>query len=323
MIKNILLYLALLCIVFVFNVFYYAWFSWILLLMVLCIPLVSLTVSLPFMIKSAVSGIIVFANDGINLNDDFYVGVAGRNKPISFCPQLRIRLNVQNKFANTKSKVKLCYGGSLKKPFYKKLNKHAKHCGVIEVNAKYCKIYDLMGIFFIPVKINCKLECAVYPVAKKPAILPDCNKIAVIGYKPKSGGGFSDYYELRQYQSGDSLKNIHWKLSSKYDDLIVREPSVPIYKQFAVKLELTEDCNDNDSIISRFIYTCRYITKNDSVCYVYTSRNSELSAISNDDELLEYIRTLYKNTPYNNCTLNFNDIMVYSLFANGEEVFES
>ena len=230
---------------------------------------------------------------------------------------------MQNKFANTKSKVKLCYGGSLKKPFYKKLNKHSNHCGVIEASSKYCKIYDLMGLFFIPVKINCKLECAVYPVAEKPAILPDCDKITIMGYKPKSGGGFSDYYELRQYQSGDSLKNIHWKLSSKYDDLIVREPSVPIYKQFAVKLELTEDCNENDSIIARFVYACRHIIQNGSVCYAYSSRNSELSAISNDGELQEYIKTLYKNTSYNNCTLSSDDIIVYSLFANGKEVLES
>lgn len=323
MIKNILLYIALLCIAFIFNVFYYAWFSWFLLVLILCIPLISLAVSLPFMIKSAISGIIVFANDSINVNEDFYIGIAGKNSPIAFCPQLRIKLNVQNKFANTSSKIKLCYGGSLNKPFYKKLNKHAKHCGVIEANAKYGKIYDLMGIFFIPVKINCNIECVVYPVAKKPDILPDCNKIAVMGYKPKSGGGFSDYYELRQYQSGDCLKNIHWKLSSKYDSLIVREPSVPIYKQFAVKLELTEDCNDNDSIVARFMYTCRYINKNGSVCYTYTARNTEITAIESDAQLKEYIRALYKNESYNTCTLKSNEIMVYSLFANGEEVFES
>lgn len=323
MIRNILIYIVLLCIVFVFNIFYYEWFSWFLLLLTLCIPFVSLIISLPFMISNAMNGIIVFTNDKININDDFYIGIAGRKNPTIFCPQLKIKLKAKNKFANTEQKIRIAYGGSLKKPFYKKMNKLSCHCGVIEADAKYCKIYDLMGIFFIPVRINCNIKCTVMPVSKKPDKLPDCDKITILGYKPKSGGGFSDFYELRQYQNGDSLKNIHWKLSSKYDDLIVREPSVPIYKQFAVKIELTSDCSDNDSILARFAYVCRYINKNGSVCYVYSADSSKISAISNDCELSEYIKALYQNVAYKAVNVNTSEIMIYSVSAQGEEVSET
>ena len=56
MIKNILIYIAVLAISFSFAVFYYAWFSNFLLIVVLCLPVLSLLCSLPFMIYSAVKG---------------------------------------------------------------------------------------------------------------------------------------------------------------------------------------------------------------------------------------------------------------------------
>lgn len=31
-------------------------------------------------------------------------------------------------------------------------------------------------------------------------------------------------YELREYRDGDTLKQVHWKLSAKLDRLMVREP---------------------------------------------------------------------------------------------------
>ena len=68
----------------------------------------------------------------------------------------------------------------------------------------------------------------------KPALLPDSDSSVIVGYKAKPGGGFYDFYELRQYQSGDSLKNIHWKLSSKQDELIVREPCEPIFNKLII-----------------------------------------------------------------------------------------
>jgi len=42
--------------------------------------------------------------------------------------------------------------------------------------------------------------------------------------KPKHGGGYAEEHELREYRPGDMVNSIHWKLSSKTDKVIVREP---------------------------------------------------------------------------------------------------
>ena len=63
MIRNIIIYLCLLTGTFLFSIFYYAWFSWFLFLTVVSIPIISLLLSLPFMIRSVRSDIEIFAKE--------------------------------------------------------------------------------------------------------------------------------------------------------------------------------------------------------------------------------------------------------------------
>ena len=45
--------------------------------------------------------------------------------------------------------------------------------------------------------------------------------------KPKYGGGFAEDHDLRPYRPGDTVNSIHWKLTSKMDEPIVREALIP------------------------------------------------------------------------------------------------
>lgn len=318
MIINILIYLALLTGVFAFNIFYYGWFSWFLLLVVIGIPVLSLVFSLPFMINTAVKGIAVFSKDKIKIGEDFYLGVCGKKHPVAFIPQMKINLKINNRFAKTNKKFSLVYGGKLDKPYFKKLNSFSRHCGIIEADAKYCKVYDLLGIFFIPIKIDCHLSCCVMPERKKPEKLFANEIFSVIGYKPKSGCGYSDSYDLRAYQSGDRLKNIHWKLSAKLDDVIVKDPTEPIFKQLITKAVFSDKPDENDDILARLNYMCRYILKINSVCYCSTD-NLSASVINNTYELESYFSSMFCGDSYNRCAIDKNCI-VYSVLPHSEEV---
>ena len=44
---------------------------------------------------------------------------------------------------------------------------------------------------------------------------------------PRPGGGPGEDYDLRDYRPGDPLRSVHWKLSSKRDELVVRETLEP------------------------------------------------------------------------------------------------
>ena len=122
MIKNIAVWFLLLFSAFVFNIFYYGWFSWFLLVLTVAIPFVSLIVSLPFMISSAVNSILVFTHESVKIGDDFYIGVTGKKGKTIFCPRIKIKLIIKNDFCGQNEKQKILYSGTLKKPFYKKYN---------------------------------------------------------------------------------------------------------------------------------------------------------------------------------------------------------
>ena len=47
-------------------------------------------------------------------------------------------------------------------------------------------------------------------------------------YDDKTGGDdVSEVFQIRSFQPGDKIQNIHWKLSAKEDELMVRENSLP------------------------------------------------------------------------------------------------
>ena len=95
---------------------------------------------------------------------------------------------------------------------------------------------DFFG--FIPYKIrgftSSEAKCTVLPDTFDMKVIFD-NIPAEIddseSYSPdKKGNDCSETFQLREYIPGDSIKQIHWKLSEKLDKVIVREASLPVQK---------------------------------------------------------------------------------------------
>lgn len=71
----------------------------------------------------------------------------------------------------------------------------------------------------------------VYPTIDEIDVTTDrASRMALTGLvfdKYRKGQDLSEVFELRDYHDGDSLKAVHWKLSARTDDLMVREASHP------------------------------------------------------------------------------------------------
>ena len=46
--------------------------------------------------------------------------------------------------------------------------------------------------------------------------------------KERGGDDPSEVFKIRDYQPGDKLRSIHWKLTAKTDEMMVREQSLPL-----------------------------------------------------------------------------------------------
>ncbi len=67
---------------------------------------------------------------------------------------------------------------------------------------------------------------------------------------PRKGKDVGEVYDLREYQPGDSMRTIHWKMSAKLDELIVKENGDTLYTESFVLLDLGR-CMDSGEPIER------------------------------------------------------------------------
>ena len=122
------------------------------------------------------------------------------------------------------------------------------HAGKLQLQIETIAVADLFGLFrFRPrgreeqIKAVQKLSCLMLPQAAMPPQLPDIvwkyDQNSDIYAEDRSGLDQSQTYELRDYRSGDSLRSIHWKLSSRSDNWIVREGSWPVGQKLLLLLE--------------------------------------------------------------------------------------
>ena len=56
----------------------------------------------------------------------------------------------------------------------------------------------------------------------------------------------SEQYEIRTYRPGDALRSVHWKLTAKVDDILVRESVEPQCSVLAIALERVRDPDASD-----------------------------------------------------------------------------
>ena len=139
------------------------------------------------------------------------------------------------------------------------------HCGRIQMTAERCRLYDPFGIIGIRLKETAVAAMTVQPkgFVQSVYVTPDanCPDDSENYSQERSGYDLSEVYALRDYYPGDSLRQIHWKLSGKLDKLVIREPSLPVRWSVLVFWERTQNATpeETDAQADVVITTCRSI----------------------------------------------------------------
>ncbi len=102
----------------------------------------------------------------------------------------------------------------------------AEQVGVVEVVIRGIVLEDWLGCHSITKKVEEKDELYVIPEGicqeRVDANAYETGMEEVEESKLK-GNDFSDVSQVREYIPGDAMKNIHWKLSAKKDEMMVKE----------------------------------------------------------------------------------------------------
>ena len=120
-----------------------------------------------------------------------------------------------------------------------------QHCACLEICPNQLVITDYLGI----VQRRCRVDetekhlLFVLPEnIKNGDLLPEGQGtlLADDGDDARKGHTAIDVAEIRLYQLGDPIKLVHWKLSARLDELLVREMSDPAENMLRVYLNLQE-----------------------------------------------------------------------------------
>lgn len=105
-------------------------------------------------------------------------------------------------------------------------------CGCIRFCFSDWKCQDFFRVFSLKRKADTCAYTVVMPERQKGELSLftregfDMESFRYSGSRPGDDPG--ETYDIREYRSGDSIRQIHWKLSGKLDDIMIREKSFPV-----------------------------------------------------------------------------------------------
>ncbi|MBO5104199.1 MAG: DUF58 domain-containing protein [Ruminococcus sp.] len=230
MILTKILFLILIVVCIFFYILYVWNFSLILLIIFVTLPAVMFVTTLiaKYMIKADFA----VQNKTTPKNSSFPVQLCVSNKSIFPIGKAEVHIEYYNIFNNQINEFELLFPVQARNTQRITFQLSSKYCGILKIRSAYIDIYDPLRIFRFRTGKNIQTEIAVMPE------IHDVN--GAISYTDReseessvfsentAGDDPSEIFDLRDYIIGDKLNRIHWKLSSKKDELIVKEYSMPV-----------------------------------------------------------------------------------------------
>lgn len=241
MIRTKLLYAALLIGLAIFYVLYIDSFAWILLLCALILPILLLgtLVWLRFAASAELHCTMRTCQENVAIPIQL---ITESRCPLPF-PRTDAIISVHHSLGQTTEKMRLSLPLQPSNTTVTTFYLRGDYCG--EITAKLEKLYvkDVLHLFRVKLPCRCR-EVSVI-------ILPECCDLPIelsappidapesAEYDTVPGDDPSEILDIREYRQGDAVSRIHWKLSSKFDTLFMKEFSRPISREILLCLDYT------------------------------------------------------------------------------------
>lgn len=221
-----------------------AWLTGIALAVILGLPILSLLLSLPGILSFRME---IQGPGKLTMGEEGELWLLGTS-PYPMMP-FRGRLQMQH------------LGSGKILPYYPETGIPTAHCGAYRVTAEKTWVCDYLGLFAFPARRKEDKRVIVRPKALPVKDMPDLNQFVPKVWKPKFGGGYGENHELRLYRPGDSLNQVHWKLSAKTGKLTIREPMEPLRGQLLLTMTLHGTPEELDRKFGRLRWLGTYLVR--------------------------------------------------------------
>ncbi len=240
-------YLTALIVALAFYISYGEWFSFILLLWVAGLPWLSLILSLPAI---ATFRLDPEAPEFVSRREKAEAVLIGSSRfPL---PPFKGKL-----------RLKSCQTGAVSR-YRPEQGLPTMHCGGITVTVKRPRVCDYLGLFAFPTRTQGGKTVLIRPEPIPVPETPELKDMQPRAWKPKPGGGFAENHELRDYRPGDSLNQVHWKLTAKTGVMTIREPMEPQRDLMLVTMDFAGEAEELDQKMGQLQWLGEYLLEQEA-----------------------------------------------------------
>ena len=154
------------------------------------------------------------------------------------------KVRYENPFSGDKGKMKIRFSVDTGKKRDRRIPVVMDNCGNVSITVEKVRIYDYLNIFAWTIGKHFETQdVLVLPPTKEMYLGKDkwYNETSADSDRfstYKKGDDPSEIFDIREYADGDKIQRIHWKLSSKTGDLMVKEGSLPLMKEIHIFIDL-------------------------------------------------------------------------------------
>lgn len=259
MLRNIIKYLIALAAVGLLSILYNTYYMGMIFLSLAAVPflLFALLSYLYGKLKVELVSVIHVAKKG----DVVPVSIQLDNPTIFPISHIKVSLNYKNAFSDRgyKKNYMVCVDAKTKTSFI--CNLYSEYAGNLEISLNQVRIYDYLKLFSMKKSKKAQLTVAVLPVyyelPQNQFVNLHSNLVESDYYSAiKSGDDPSEVFAIREYREGDRQQRIHWKLSRKLDQLMIKEFSEPLNCSILLFVDLCAPSELNRMLFMDSILEC-------------------------------------------------------------------
>ncbi|MCH5249119.1 MAG: DUF58 domain-containing protein [Lachnospiraceae bacterium] len=116
--------------------------------------------------------------------------------------------------------------------------------GKFSIECDSLELQDLLGFIVLRRNIELSKELYVMPDGSRnmpPDVTGFMAGAAEVEESKHKGNDFSEVSDIREYVAGDRIRDIHWKLSARNDNLMVKERVATAGSEMVILLDLVKD----------------------------------------------------------------------------------
>lgn len=163
----------------------------------------------------------------------------------SFLPadRLRCRVCCENLLTGEKEYTNIPVAAPARSGVDTEFQLKSRHTGKVRISLKSMVWYDLFGLFRSRLSFRGEAMAVgmiapnIFPMETQIAYGESTNMDSDEYSMKKAGYDPSETFAIREYQPGDRIRQIHWKLTEKFDNLMVRDYGLPIQNTILLLLE--------------------------------------------------------------------------------------